>query len=127
MKTHILDDVKKMLYTNYADATIDMPKTLLASPGAKRNEIRIAKEKLEEFAQFKEKHKFLGRRERVIKSGWRHGVTGLDNADSENTSMFYRETKKEKDFWQSEKDKMNNNRLQSKLPFSHSYLLIIYI
>ena len=100
-----------MLYTNYAE---DGSKKLLASPGQKRAEIRIAKEKLEEFAHFKEKHKFLGRRERVIKSGWRHGVTGLDNADSENTSMFYKESKKEKDFYQSEKDKINNNRLQSK-------------
>lgn len=103
-----------MLYTNYADSTIEAPKTLLASPGAKRNEVRMAKEKLEEYAQFKEKHKFLGRRERMIKTGWRHGVTGLDNADSENTSIFYREQKKEKDFIKSEKDKINNNRLQSK-------------
>ena len=87
-----------MLYTNYADAPKDMTKTLLTMPSTKRKEIVIAKEKLEEFAKFKEQHKFLGRRERVIKSGWRHGVTGLDNADSENTSMFYRDTKKQKDF-----------------------------
>jgi len=92
-KTHVLDDVKKMLYTNYADSGAEMTKTLLSNPGTKRNEIKIAKEKLEEFAHFKEKHKFLGRRERVIKSGWRHGVTGLDNADSENASMFFKDTK----------------------------------
>lgn len=88
-----------MLYTDYANAPAEMTKTLLSLPGQKRNEIKIAKEKLEEFAQFKEKHKFLGRRERVIKSGWRHGVTGLDNADSEYASMFYKDTKKQKDFF----------------------------
>lgn len=71
-----------MLYTNYNDLNAIKTKSLLSSPGAKRNEIKIAKEKLEEFAHFKEKHKFLGRRERVIKTGWRHGITGLDNADS---------------------------------------------
>jgi len=78
-----------MLYTNYADAPKECTKKLLSYPATKRKEIQIAKEKLEEFAQFKEKHKFLGRRERVIKSGWRHGVTGLDNADSANTGFFY--------------------------------------
>lgn len=129
VKTHVLDDVKKMLYTNYAEPGADT-KTLLSMPAAKRAEIKIAKDKLEEFAHFKEKHKFLGRRERVIKSGWRHGVTGLDNADSENTSYFYRETKDKNDFTQSEKDKLNNSRLQSKLPnkilFLFTIILFIY-
>jgi len=47
VKTHILDDVKQMLYTNYGEYTIDQPKKLLSSPGEKRKEVRIAKEKLE--------------------------------------------------------------------------------
>ena len=80
-----------MLYTNYAEPTAEMSKTLLSMPGTKRNEIKQAKNRLEEFAKFKEQHKFLGRRERVIKSGWRHGITGMDNADSENTSVFFKD------------------------------------
>jgi len=32
---------------------------------------------------------FVGRRDRAIKVGWRHGITGIENADSENTSIFY--------------------------------------
>ena len=103
-----------MLYTNYAEAETEVAKTLLSQPGTKRQEIRDAKAKLDEFAAFKESHKFVGRRERVIKNGWKHGVTGLDNADSENTSIFYQDSKKRKDSSQADKDKINAHRLQSK-------------
>lgn len=95
-KTAVLDDVKKMLYTNYAEPTAEISKNLLSFPAYKRNEIKNAKSRLDEFAQFKEQHKFLGRRERVIKSGWRHGITGMDNADSENTSVFFQDKKQQK-------------------------------
>lgn len=47
-----------------------------------------------------------------MKGGWRHGVTGIDNANSNNTSVFYADTKKEKDFWQNEKDIINGRRLE---------------
>ena len=57
----------------------------------------------------------MGRRERTIKGGWRHGITGIDNADSSNTSVFFRENKALKDNAQSERDIINNKRLQSKL------------
>jgi len=40
----------------------------------------------------------MGRRERTIKGGWRHGITGIDNADSMNTSIFYQESKAQKAF-----------------------------
>lgn len=56
----------------------------------------------------------MGRRERTIKGGWRHGITGIDNADSSNTSVFYQENKNQKSFAQSERDFINNKRLQSK-------------
>lgn len=46
-----------------------------------------------------------------MKGGWRHGVTGIDNATSANTSVFYQNTKKEKDHWQNEKDVINKKRL----------------
>ena len=47
-----------------------------------------------------------------MKGGWRHGVTGIDNANSANTSVFYQNMKKEKDHWQSEKDTINKKRLE---------------
>ena len=42
----------------------EMTKTLLTMPSHKRNEIKDAKSRLAEFAEFKEQHKLLGRRER---------------------------------------------------------------
>lgn len=53
----------------------------------------------------------LGRRERLLKTGWRHGVTGIDNADSDNTSVFYKDQKKDRDYYQKEKDIVNGKRL----------------
>jgi hypothetical protein len=50
-----------------------------------------------QYHEFKQGHALIGRRERAIKSGWRHGITGIDNADSENTSVFYQQQKKLKD------------------------------
>ena len=40
----------------------------------------------------------LGKRDRIMKGAWRHGITGLDNADSVNSSVFYRDLKSRKDF-----------------------------
>jgi len=28
---------------------------------------------------------FLGKRERIMKGGWRHGIVGVDDADSNKT------------------------------------------
>jgi len=39
---------------------------------------------------------FLGRRERNIKAGWRHGITGVENADSENVSVYFKDQHKHK-------------------------------
>ena len=59
----------------------------------------------------------MGRRERAIKGGWRHGITGIDNADSENTSVFFQEQKKMKDNVNSEKMILNNKILEGKFFF----------
>lgn len=61
----------------------------IASPKAKRDEIREIKKRLDQYHSFKQSHMQMGRRERAIKGGWRHGITGIDNADSENTSVFF--------------------------------------
>jgi hypothetical protein len=46
---------------------------------------------------------FLGKRERLFKGAWRHGITGIDNSDSMNTSIFYQNQYKLKSFKESEK------------------------
>jgi hypothetical protein len=55
----------------------------------------------------------MGKRERTIKGGWRHGITGIDNADSTNTSVFFKDKKKAQEAAQSERDIINQKRLQS--------------
>jgi hypothetical protein len=36
---------------------------------------------LDEYNAFKQNQMILGRRERIFKGGWRHGITGIDNSD----------------------------------------------
>lgn len=55
----------------------------------------------------------MGKRERTIKGGWRHGITGIDNADSTNTSVFFKDKKNTQEAAQNERDVINNKRLQS--------------
>ena len=54
VKAHCLDDVKKMLYTDYNDTENEMTRKLLSVPVTKRNEVKEAKSRLDEFAKFKE-------------------------------------------------------------------------
>lgn len=58
----------------------------------------------------KNEHKFFGKRDRIFKAGWRHGIVGVDDADSPNTSIFYKEQHDLKLHQQKEKDAINNYR-----------------
>ena len=78
-----LKEAQDMLYHND-------PSTI-SSPKQKRDEIKAIKKRLDQYNHFKQNHVSIGHRERAIKGGWRHGITGIDNADSENTSVFYQE------------------------------------
>jgi hypothetical protein len=33
---------------------------------------------------------FFGKREKLIKGGWRHGIFGLEDSDSDHPSLFYK-------------------------------------
>jgi hypothetical protein len=55
----------------------------------------------------------IGRRDRQIKGGWRHGITGIDNADSQHTSIFYQDAKRAKDHSMNEKSVINGKRLET--------------
>jgi hypothetical protein len=78
-----------MLYRN--DASV------ICGPKLKRDEIKEIKQRLDQYHDFKQNHVQMGRRERTIKGGWRHGIMGIENADSDNTSVFFQEQKKLKD------------------------------
>lgn len=80
---------------------------MLVSPKEKQSEIREIRKKLDEYLQFKKSHVEVGRRDRALRWGWRHGVTGLENADSQNISVFYREMKEQKDKAQAERQILN--------------------
>lgn len=69
-----------MARTLLYDTEID--KTPLRSPLEVRKEMLTLSKQLDTYKQFKETQRALGRRDRVIKTGWRHGVLGVDDADS---------------------------------------------
>lgn len=68
----------------------------LRTPKAARKEMESLKEKLESLKDFNEQQKFLGKRDRLMRTGWRHGIVGVDDADSGQTQVFYQSTKAEK-------------------------------
>lgn len=53
---------------------------------------------------------FFGKRDRIFKGGWRHGITGVEDADSDNGSVFYKEHHDLKMQLQHEKDLINRHR-----------------
>jgi len=53
---------------------------------------------------------FLGKRERQMKGGWRHGITGIDDADSGKTQVFFSDKRDANACADSEKSKINNYR-----------------
>jgi len=96
-----------MLYTDYSDHGNELTKKLLKTPLEKRDEIKEAKLKMSEFKDFKQKHIFLGQRERTIKGGWRHGITGIENADSNSVSAFYQDHRNNLDKKEDHASKIN--------------------
>lgn len=86
-----------MLYSGTPDKS---ESAILKQPKELREEVKKVKDQLAEFNSFKQNQILLGQRDRTLKGGWRHGITGIDNATSNNTSVFYQDVKKDKDFWQ---------------------------
>jgi hypothetical protein len=62
---------------------------------------------------FKEEQVFLGRREKMIKGGWRHGITGVEDP-SASSSVFYSEKQQAKIKREADKDFINNRRRECK-------------
>lgn len=57
----------------------------LRTPNENRQEIIEIRNQLKEYNGFKTEHMFLGKRDRLMKSAWRHGVFGVDDADAFKT------------------------------------------
>ena len=109
---------KQMLYQQKIQGSHSIK---LTSPKMKRDEIQEIKNHLNDYKYFKESQIFLGKRDRTIKGGWRHGITGVENAHSSNISEFYKEAKTQRDRLQNKKDVLNHTRLSCKL--FHCFLL----
>ena len=49
-------------------------------PSARRKELQDAKKQMELYREQKEKKMFIKRRTKLIRSHWRNGITGVENA-----------------------------------------------
>jgi hypothetical protein len=78
------------------------------------------KANLETFDSFKKEYNLMGKRDRVIKGGWRHGVTGIEDADVNSGSVFYDEALQQKLASARNKDEINRRRLKSKYLYKYS-------
>lgn len=61
----------------------------LRYPSEARKEIAEVRDLLKGYKSFKQEHMFLCKRERVMKTAWKHGVFGIDDADSKQAQCFY--------------------------------------
>lgn len=57
---------------------------------------------------------FLSKRDRVLSQAWRHGIVGVDDADSSNPQVFYKTTRDQKDKVVGDKDLINKRRTKCK-------------
>lgn len=94
--------------------TLEGGRPSLMSPKDQRADLYNIRRKLVDYAEFKGKQKELGRRERIFKSCWRHGITGVENADAAENSVFYKEMKESKDRRQAHADSLNTLRKERK-------------
>ena len=50
-----------------------------------------SKEQLKMYKNFKETHRQLVRRDRLVKSNWKHGILGVEDAEASKPGIFYKE------------------------------------
>lgn len=86
----------------------------LRSPSESRKEIFQVRDKLADYKDFKKEQMFLSKREKLFKTHWRHGITGVEDHMDKNPSEFYKQAMEEKQKLQLEKDKINMRRTRSK-------------
>ena len=106
-----LDKARSTLFTFAGQDS----KMSLTTPSAKRAELAEIKQQLTAYKEFKEKQQFLTKRDRVLSQGWRHGILGVDDADSAQPQVFYQTTRDQKDKVNTDKDLINKRRTRCKL------------
>lgn len=65
----------------------------LRGPKEARAEVQEIAKQLKEYQEFKKTHGLITKRDRIMRTGWRHGVVGVDDADEENTQVFYKDAR----------------------------------
>ncbi|CDW71374.1 UNKNOWN [Stylonychia lemnae] len=85
----------------------------LRSPKQRRDELQQIKQNLEIYSEFKQQQMFVGKRERLLKNGWRHGIVGVENSGTvgdQSQSVFYKEATLKKLGEQQEREAINRRR-----------------
>lgn len=112
-----LNTAKRLLYSKNVTHNDDKESTLV-KPSVRREEVNKIRNYLDTYYSYKKNHVDLSQRERSIKHGWRHGVTGLENAESVHTSIYYKD---QSDQFNDNLRRANNRkdqRQESKFTFS---------
>ncbi len=86
----------------------------MRTPAERRAELKEIKTKLQEFNAMKTQQVFFGKRDRIIKNGWRHGIVGVEDPDSSNPSVFYQQALEKKNKIHHDKEIINARRSKSK-------------
>ena len=94
----------------YEEGKSGASSSMLKTPKEARKEVERLRDELANVRDFKEQQRFLGKRERIISKGWRHGIVGVDDADSGTSQVFYESARAEKKLLESNKKTINDRR-----------------
>ena len=61
----------------------------MTSPEDRRAENRNARTAMEDYAEIKKHKSFIKRRAKLIKTGWRNGICGVEMPDNDSSSVLY--------------------------------------
>ena len=60
----------------------------LKPPRERRREIEEVKRNVQAYRDFKDAHAMASKRDRLVKTGWRNGITGIDSVFDPNTHFY---------------------------------------
>jgi hypothetical protein len=46
------------------------------------------RDNIQKLSQIKEEKRFLGKRDRLLRSGWRHGIVGIEDPDMPKSKVY---------------------------------------
>lgn len=65
------------------------PTQHLVQPMERRSEVNSMKSQIKEYQQLKERRSQIKRRAKLIKTGWRNGIVGVEMPNETTESVFY--------------------------------------